>query len=250
MVNQRYVPFIIAMALCFITGCESVSYKKQQMSAVYHVKKVSAPAAIDGNWNNGPWANTLPLDVKLYMGNKPAHQPKTQAKVLYDANAIYVMFRVEDRYVRAVAGHQGNVCRDSCVEFFFIAGTDTAKGYFNFEMNCGGTMVFHHQIMPHVDSKQIAQADCDKIDIYHSLPTIIDPEIKEPTVWVVQYRLPFDILEHYAKIVRPAPGVVWQANFYKCADATSHPHWLTWAKVNRPQPDFHVPDSFGELIFE
>jgi hypothetical protein len=219
------------------------------MSTAYHVRKVTEQIVIDGDWNRGPWAKTLPLDIKLYMGGKPDHHPKTHAKVLYDTNAIYVMFRVEDRYVRAVAGHQGPVCRDSCVEFFFIAGTDAAKGYFNLEMNCGGTMLFHHQIVPR-EGNPIAQADCDTITVYHSLPKTIDLEIKEPTTWIVQYRLPFDILENYAKIVRPVPGVVWRANFYKCADATSHPHWLTWSKVDRLKPDFHVPESFGELIFE
>jgi hypothetical protein len=220
------------------------------MSAVYHVKKVNEPVAIDGTWDAGLWKNVTPLDINLYMGEKPEHQPKTQAKVLYDANAIYVTFRVEDKYVRAVAAHQGPVCTDSCAEFFFTPGTDTAKGYFNIEMNCGGTMLFHHQIVPRVDSKDISQTDCDKMTVYHSLPKNIDPEIKEPTTWIVQYRLPFDILENYAKIVRPAPGVVWRANFYKCADHTSHPHWLTWAKVNRPTPNFHVPECFGKLIFE
>jgi hypothetical protein len=220
------------------------------MHATYHEKKVNEPIAINGDWDKGPWAKVSPLAIKLYMGTKPDHQPKTQAKVLYDANAIYVTFRVEDRYVRAVAGHQGNVCQDSCVEFFFIAGTDAAKGYFNLEMNCGGTMLLHHQIVPRSDSTPLAQADCDKITVYHSLPKTIDPEIKEPTTWIVQYRLPFDILEKYTKIVRPVPGAEWRANFYKCADMTSHPHWLTWTKVDRPQPEFHVPESFGELIFD
>jgi len=220
------------------------------MSAVYRVKKISEPIAVDGDWNKGPWAKIPPLDVKRYMGDKPDHQPKTQAKVLYDANAIYVMFRVEDRYVRAVAEHQGNVCRDSCAEFFFTADTDTAKGYFNLEMNCGGTMLFHYQLEPRLNPTPIAQTDCDKITVYHSLPKTIDPEITEPIVWIVQYRLPFDILKNYAKIVRPEPGAVWRANFYKCADKTSHPHWLTWSKVDKPKPNFHVPESFGELSFE
>lgn len=33
-------------------------------------------------------------------------------------------------------------------------------------------------------------------------------------------------------------------------DNTSHPHWLTWAPVHSPRPDFHTPRSFGTLEFE
>jgi hypothetical protein len=220
------------------------------MGARYQVRKVVEPVTIDGGWNKGPWAKTPALDIELYMGDKPSHQPKTQAKVLYDDEAIYVTFRVEDRYVRAIAAHQGNVCRDSCVEFFFTPGTCVEKGYFNLEMNCGGTMLFHHQIVPRSGGAELVRSDCDKITVYHSLPQTVEPEIKEPTMWTVQYRMPVDILEKYSEVVRPAKGVVWRANFYKCGDSTSHPHWLTWAKVERPKPDFHVPECFGELIFE
>jgi hypothetical protein len=56
-------------------------------------------------------------------------------------------------------------------------------------------------------------------------------------------------MEKYSTFVKPAPGVKWRANLYKCADATSHPHWLTWSKVDYNRPNFHLPDYFGELEF-
>jgi hypothetical protein len=52
------------------------------------------------------------------------------------------------------------------------------------------------------------------------------------------------------KVEKPGPGVTWRANFYKCADKTSHPHWLTWAPVNYPKPKFHLPEYFGRIEFE
>ena len=47
----------------------------------------------------------------------------------------------------------------------------------------------------------------------------------------------------------PEPGVGWRANLYKCADDSSHPHWLTWAHVDNPTPDFHLREFFGILRF-
>jgi hypothetical protein len=216
----------------------------------YIVKKVHDKLKLDGNWQGNQWNQASPLDISLYMGDKPDHYPKTQAKLLYDDYCIYVMFRVEDQYVRALASHQGPVCLDSCVEFFFTPGTDTSKGYFNIEMNCAGTMLFHHQVLPRKDARIISEQDCKQMQVWTQLPRIVDPEISAPLTWIVAYSLPISILHNYAQVTNPAPGVVWRANFYKCGDNTSHPHWLTWVKVNRPVPDFHVPESFGELVFE
>lgn len=171
-------------------------------------------------------------------------------KIAYDDTAIYVMFRVVDRYVRAVAaGHQDNVWQDSCVEFFFTPGADLSRGYFNLEMNCGGTMLFHFQPGAGKDRIVIPKSECDRIRSAHSLPRIVDPEIEEPVTWTVEYWLPIPLLKRYCQVSTPAPHVTWRANFYKCADKTSHPHWLTWSPVNFPKPNFHLPQSFGILEF-
>ena len=215
------------------------------------VKKVNQPVALGNNWENPPWNDTTPLEINNFMGEKPSHLPRTQARLLYDDNFIYVFFRVEDRYVRALAEHyHGNVWEDSCVEFFFTPSVDISQGYFNLEINAGGTPLFHYQQKPRLNPLAIADEDCNRVEIYHSLPKIIDPEITEPTTWQLRYHLPIDIIAKYCPIVQPAPGVLWKANLYKCADKTSHPHWLTWAVVDNPTPDFHRPEFFGTLEFE
>jgi hypothetical protein len=176
-----------------------------------------------------------------------------QAKLAYDRDCVYVIFRVEDRYVRAVAKrHQGEVWKDSCVEFFFTPGDDVSQGYFNLEMNCGGTMLLHSQRVPRESTRRVADEDLARIEVAHSLPKIVEPEIETPTTWTVSYRLPVEIFRKYfsGDFQNPAPGVTWRANLYKCADDSSHPHWLTWSPVVHAQPDFHRPQSFGTLVFE
>jgi len=218
---------------------------------MYRVNPADGPITINADWDKPAYHAVEPLRLSHFMGERPEHVPVVQAKLLYDRDALYVMFQVADRYVRAVArAHQDAVCRDSCVEFFFTPGEDLAVGYFNLEMNCGGTVLFHHQVVPRQGSVEIDAADVARIDIAHSLPRIVDPEIAKPVSWTVEYRLPVDILGKYAASVqRPAPGVRWRGNFYKCADATSHPHWLTWSPVDYPRPDFHRPMSFGMIEF-
>jgi len=219
-------------------------------SLVYEVEKLDAPIELDANWNKDPWNAIASLSVDNFMGDKPAHFPHVEAKVAYDDAAIYVIFRVRDQYVRAVRDtHQEGVYKDSCVEFFFSPAEDSEDGYFNLEMNCGGTMLFHHQSANRENKVNISPDDVAKIEVAHSLPKVVDPEIQEPTVWTVEYRIPFEILEEYHAMKPPVAGSIWKSNFYKCADETSHPHWLTWSPIDFPKPNFHLPAFFGTLKF-
>ena len=42
---------------------------------------------------------------------------------------------------------------------------------------------------------------------------------------------------------------VLKANFYKCGDKLSVPHYLSWNPVTTEKPDFHRPEYFGLLEF-
>jgi hypothetical protein len=225
--------------------------RKKEQTMKYDVIRAEKNAQLDADWNGRFWNEVKPLELARFMGPKTEHQPHTQAKVAYDDRALYVIFRVEDRYVRAVAQkHQDQVCLDSCAEFFFTPGADASVGYFNMEVNCSGTLLLYHQTSPAcIGQTVVSEADCNRIEMHAGLPKIIDPEIKDPVTWTVAYAIPLDVLKTYAPVAEPAPGVIWRANFYKCADRTSHPHWLTWAPVDLMQPNFHRPDFFGTLAF-
>ncbi len=222
-----------------------------EMASKYKVQRISMQPEINAVWDKMPWNGIEPIQIKQFMGDKPEHFPFTQAKVAYDNTAIYVIFRVEDRYVKAVAGkNQGPVYLDSCVEFFFSPEDGIKEGYFNLEMNCGGNMLFHHQMEPRTRQTLISEEHIQQVEVAHTLPEIVNPEIVGDTTWIVEYRIPFSVLSNYHSFPTPEAGSVWRANFYKCADETSHPHWLTWAPIDFPRPNFHLPQYFGLLEFQ
>lgn len=217
----------------------------------YRVKTIKTLFSEAGTWDKAPWNTISPLVLNHHMGPLPDHFPRTEARLFFDGQAVCVMFRVEDRYVRALAGHdQDKVFEDSCVEFFFVPGTEVSKGYFNLEMNCGGLLLFHFQTARGKNRVIIPEEECQKIFRRSSLPPLVDPEIQEPLTWTVSYRLPLHLLAPYTRVTPPGPGVQWRANFYKCGDKTSHPHWLTWSAADLPRPDFHRPEFFGTLEFD
>lgn len=60
--------------------------------------------------------------------------------------------------------------------------------------------------------------------------------------------IPTEILVHEKNL--QLSGLEAKANFYKCGDNTSKPHYLSWNPIGTESPDFHRPDFFGNLIFE
>ena len=96
------------------------------------------------------------------------------------------------------------------------------------------------------DYEKVSDKELAEIIRFHTLPEIVNPEIEEPTEWRLGFRIPIEFFVRRAKVDGNLAGQEWTANFFKCADKTSHPHWMAW----RIAHDFHVPDSFGKLIFE
>ena len=60
--------------------------------------------------------------------------------------------------------------------------------------------------------------------------------------------IPLEIMENYVGPLRPLKDQTWRANFYKCADHSSHPHWACWSPIAQ-RLWFHQPQFFGELRF-
>lgn len=220
----------------------------------YTIARTDHLADADARWDRPVWAAAQTLEITNFLWKDSGHRPKVQARLLYDDAALGLIFRVEDRYVRAVAEKfQDSVCTDSCVEFF-VAPVAGSTAYLNFEVNCGGTMLVFRCPSPEerqAGKEQIVLTAEDEalMPVAHSLPKKVDPEIAEPTTWTIEYHLPFALFGKYFGIARPQPGTTWRANFYKCADHTSHPHWGSWAPVETPNPNFHVPASFQPLLF-
>lgn len=251
--------FLISLPL-FIMGGEisSSSPAKKVTDArpvdeVYKVTKLKGPIKIDGNWDKRQWKNAGIVKVDKYMGVIPKFKPTVEAKMMYDESNVYVIFRVKDRYVRSVVQeYNGNVSGDSCVEFFFSPDSAFPLRYFNLEINAGGTPLIFYIADPYpsISFVKLEASEIKEIEIAHSLPSKVDPEISEPVTWTIEYRIPLSMLTKFSKVTNPAPGVVWKANFYKTGSRTSNPNYITWNFVDNPKPNFHLPQFFGTLIFQ
>ncbi len=216
------------------------------------IRRTPTPPALDAAWDAPPWPQAETVEIANFRPESSDHRPRTQARLLYDARAIYGMFRVQDRFVRCVhTGFQAPVCRDSCVEFFLQP--KGSGGYFNFEMNCGGALLSSWITDPRrtadgfEEFQMLPIEDLRRITVRTSLPERVQPEIQAPIVWTAAFSIPFELLEKYAGDLGEIPGQVWRGNLYKCGDDTSHPHWAAWMPVD--ELNFHLPRCFGPIRF-
>lgn len=221
----------------------------------YTIRSASGPLGTP-SLDDGLWAAADTLTVSHFPWEDSGHRPVVTARVLYDDAWLAVRFDVEDRYVRAVAENfNDSVCLDSCVEFFVAPSADPAQdAYFNFEVNCGGTVLLHRCLSTAEreagqERPPLGDEEGALIQMATTLPKIVEPEITEPTTWTVEYHVPWPLFTKYFDVAIPQSGTTWRANFYKCGDRTSHPHWGSWAPVGTERPNFHQPAFFQPVHF-
>lgn len=256
---MNFISYLLLISLpVFFTGGEpkAPAASKQlnevkPADATYRVSKLKKAMPIDANWDKPQWKKVETIKIEKYMGTIPPFKPQVEAKMMYDQDNVYVIFRVKDRYVKSVVKeYNGNVSGDSCVEFFFSPDTEQPLKYFNLEINAGGTPLIYYVSKPWTEFAKLKNDEIKQIEIAHSLPSVVDPEITEPVTWTLEYRIPLSMLKTYSNLTQPAPGVIWKANFYKTGSRTSNPNYITWNFVDNPKPNFHLPQFFGTLIFK
>ena len=154
----------------------------------------------------------------------------------HDGLCLYLRMEAEESPVCAsLTGPLAQVCRDSCLEFFFAP--DGGGRYFNFELNPLGTLCLGFGAGRSTRVRQVPK----------NLGQFQIEPYRTPKGWGVTFAVPAGFVQLYF------PGFTFSgeaaANFYKCGDDTPVPHYLAWSPLTSPTPDFHRRQDFGRLIF-
>lgn len=165
------------------------------------------------------------------------YAPEVTAYLAHDGRQLFCVFTVNERHLRIKAlDDNGPVWEDSCVEIF-IADADGTH-YYNFETNAGGTALA---------SLRVSRTDCEhftsqkmKRIMRHSSRPRHEASINNPDGigWTLLVGIPFDLIGYDS-----TPAEL-RINLYKCGDKTDTPHFLSWAPISTPAPDFHRPEFF------
>ena len=173
------------------------------------------------------------------------YHPLTTFTIAHSDNHIYINFFVRCNYLRAMNFENNSpVYEDSCVMFF--VKPDRSEKYWNFEFNCIGAIKASHRESRAVNVTPLSDSEISTIAVLPSCGRRPFREVEGLFTWDLLAAIPLNLLG----IKFDGKPVELSGNFYKCASGTSQPHYLSWAPVPTPEPDFHQPQYFGQIILD
>lgn len=187
----------------------------------------------------------------IASANWPAtfpYTPKSQFAMAYTADSILLHFLSEEQDLRAfVREDNGDVWTDACVEMFLAPDGD--DHYYNLECNCIGKLLMGFGTGRH-DRQRAPYELLQRIQRWTSLSplsssTDLERQKELPTPW--QLALVVPLTAFYAHHIHSFDTLHPRANFYKCGGSGQYEHYLSFAPIDTPTPDFHRPDFFTQL---
>jgi hypothetical protein len=110
-----------------------------------------------------------------------------------------------------------------------------APSYFEIEVSPLGQWADMRIVKPRVEVDLEWNSDLE-------LETLLN---KDESIWRVFLGLPYESIRE----ATPEVGTSWRANLYRITGKDPDREYLAWRPTFTGKPDFHVPPSFGHLIF-
>jgi len=197
------------------------------------------------SWNDIP-SIVIGKDSYLWINN--GYKPKVIIKVFHTGKNIFLYFKVFEKKIKIKhTEFGGSVWKDSCVEFFINPFPEDSEEYFNIEINAFGIPLIG--VGKAGDDKKryyFKKKEVKDWEIISSIKNIINGEHGKD-YWELYVKIPKSFFENYYQ--KPFDVKKSIANFYKCGDETEFEHYGAWSGIESPEPNFHLPRFFGEIIF-
>ena len=173
------------------------------------------------------------------------YRPITLFNIARSKDSVFIKYSVRGSMLRAIYSNDLEpVNEDSCVEFF--CKLPDSEYYMNFEFNCIGTCNASKRKSKAEGVVRYTLDELAQIKRYPSIGRRAFNEMEGMFEWELTVKIPFTLMG-----IDPnnLPEKL-MGNFYKCADGTDSPHYVSWSPIKTEKPNFHCPEFFGELIFE
>jgi hypothetical protein len=186
---------------------------------------------------------TNPVDVLNWKSF--AYRPYVKFTIAYTRHEMLLKYNVTEQWFKAEKTETNqDVYEDSCVEFFVSPADDGI--YYNLEFNGIGTCLMGSG----TGRENRKRADPEIISRIRRKGSAGENSISEKGgdfSWTITMAIPLNVFFHHN--INRLKGMTFRANFYKCGDKLSVPHYVTWNPVGTEKPDYHRPEYFGLLKF-
>ena len=185
------------------------------------------------------------IDINTINWPQFDYAPKVKTLLGYGNKELYLKYFVDDKYFVARNKETNqNIYEDSCVEFFVAPSDD---GYYNFEINAIGACLMGFGPSKE-DRERVNPEIVSKIRRLSSFGKKAQEEEIRDVQWNIVIAIPFGVF--FKHQIKDLSGCQFKANFYKCGNRLSVPHYLSWNPITTEKPNFHKPENFGLLVFQ
>ena len=232
--------------LLFVLGMLSamvVTARTQPLNVpVYEVSRTATPVKVDGKLDDMVWTKVSPLrNLRNNLDGSPG--AKTEAKILYDDDFLYVSFRSTDKNIWATLKRRDEHLWEEEVVELFVQADPHQTSYIELEVNPLGTMLDIY-LLDIRKPLHYESWNSQRLKWGVELFGTVDGKDGDRE-WTCEIALPMEDVVT-ARNLPPQAGDRWRINLYRM-EKLPIPELLAWSPTFKD--DFHVPERFGEIIF-
>ena len=201
---------------------------------------LGAPISAD-DFDNEAWQKCRPETIAHLWSGEPAPvKRQAEVRICWSDEALHVRFVGNQHEPLVVSPEPGTDRktlglwdRDVC-EIFVAPNPENPARYFEFEAAPTGEWVDLGILL----TPSGRQTDWDFESGMRSAAKVEETRIK------VAMTIPWS-----ASIPKPNREDLWLVNLFRCVGPEAPDRYLAWRPTRTPEPNFHVPEAFGSLLF-
>lgn len=192
MKNVLFFSGLALLSVCVSACLAETKRSAETMRAAYHCPYSSAPITVDGELNEPIWEKAKTISLVIPVSFKEPIS-KTEAKVVYDKNFLYVAFKAYDQDVWSLLTERdSSTCSEDVLEVFFKTHPDKDP-YFNFEINALGTVLDAYNLKRNAagNYKRWSQWDCAGLKMAIKVKGTLNDWTDRDEYWILEVAIPF-----------------------------------------------------------
>ena len=216
----------------------------------YYCPFSETPVTVDGELNEPVWEKAKTISLIIPESFKEPIS-KTEAKMVYDKDFLYVAFKAYDEDVWGMLTERDSTtCQEDVLEVFFK--TDPAKDpYFNFEMNVQCAVYDAYNVKRGAGSnKRWSQWNCAGLKMASKVKGTVNNWTDKDEFWILEVAIPFAEIPTLGGQA-PVKGNKWLFNLARYDYSIYLPEGreLT-ASAPLSKVNFHWYEDWRTLIFD
>lgn len=225
----------LILTLAALTSAQKMPQRKSV--SIQHIDRDLAVSDL----GNSAWKKAAAIKIDSYWNNKPAPSGRRfVAKVLWSDTHLYVGFEAEQMEPLVVSDKPNTASktmnlwdRDVC-EIFLAPDAKEPRKYFEFEVAPTGEWI--DVALDATGGKRVS--DWNYASGMKSSAAIGEGKV------TMAIKVPWKAFG-----TKPKTGDVWLGNIFRCIGKDPDRGYLAWSPTMTTEPNFHVPERFGEFMF-